>query len=92
LGCGLCASICKKPTKSFCQALRTLPHPCIHPQNRNKNSSSDDGDDPTTPSSMTRAGLAAIDPVLCGVIERARLAVAEGVRAQTTFKYDMNSR
>lgn len=33
-----------------------------------------------------------MDPVLCAVVERARVAVAEGARAKTTFKYDMNSR
>lgn len=59
---------------------------------------SDDADDAsstgtaTGSGTTTRAGLSGIDPVLCGVIERARFAVAEGVRAKTTFKYDMNSR
>ncbi len=30
--------------------------------------------------------------MLCGVIERARFAVAEGMRSGSAFKYDMNSR
>lgn len=57
---------------------------------------SDDGDDlaaaVTATPMTTREGLLAIDPVLCGVIERARLAVAEGARARAVFKYDVNSR
>lgn len=48
-----------------------------------------DGQSPQPP----RIGsLGAIDPVLGGVIERARAAVADGVRSGTAFKYDMNSR
>lgn len=46
----------------------------------------------TTSTAQTRAGLSGLDPVLCAVVERARFAVAEGARAKTTFKYDMNSR
>jgi len=51
--------------------------------------SENDGQSPQPP---RIGGLGAIDPVLDGVIERARAAVADGVRSGAAFKYDMNSR